>query len=67
MSIAKEISIAPSPLHKACKEFFHPVFHLAPVCAQLLSCLQLFVTPKTAAHQAPLGALQNPLPMGFSR
>ena len=30
------------------------------VCIQLLSCVQLFVTPLTAACQAPL-------PMGFSR
>ena len=64
MSIAEKIAIAPSPLHK---EVFHPVFHLIPACAQLLSCLQLFVTPRTAARQAPLRALQNPLPMGFSR
>ena len=30
------------------------------VCVQLLSCVQLFVIPWTAAHQAPLS-------MGFSR
>ena len=67
MSIANKIAIAPSPLHKACKEFFLPVFHLTPVWAQLPSCLQLFVTTRTAACQATLRALQNPLPMGFSR
>ena len=33
---------------------------LNPSCAQLLSCVQLFVTPWTVAHQAPLS-------MGFSR
>ena len=39
------------------------VWHRAPclcVCAQLFSCVRLFVTPWTAARQAPLS-------MGFSR
>ena len=36
-----------------------PPLH-ACVCAQLLSCVRLFVTPWTVAHQAPLS-------MGFSR
>ena len=34
--------------------------HYVCICAQSLSCVQLFVTPWTAAHQAPLS-------MGFSR
>ena len=36
------------------------MFQCVRVCAQLLSCVQLFVTPWTAAQQAPLS-------MGFSR
>ena len=36
------------------------MFQCVRVCAQLLSCVQLFVTPWTAAQQAPLS-------MGFPR
>ena len=36
------------------------LFLLSPTCAELLSCVRFFVTPRTVARQAPLS-------MGFSR
>ena len=50
------------------KDIYHPgnnvncyiVWHSFVCCAKSLQCIQLFVTPWTVAHQAPLS-------MGFSR
>ena len=50
----KGVSICPSALKKK------DLLLLKYVCARLLSCVRLFVTPWTVAHQSPLS-------MGFPR